>query len=750
MQRGVFWYHSQRPIDMRRFLNHLMFSTSSFLSNFLKAVSSLSWKELSMVGLSGVCWALFIARGQWLDLTQQGAATALVLPLSEGEEGLSLSTNFHLPRREKEVWLRVIAPGKDFSIRVNGELVGTSYPAPRASWLSLREGNHPEAEEGFTFPISSYVKRGENIVSLRLHSRLWRALEHPDTGMLGVDGMRLRWLREPEPLFDEKGWQVSQEEGSPFSEVLPFASPLTAPIKIGFIRFLFISHGDFMKVLALSLLAVYSLWVLMGLGLSLREKVGLREALRADASSFLPSLLLLMDFPSPPFSEAKIHSLLFIMALCAMMALKIGLLWKSWGKGSALLSWRLKAKEWPIVKGLIRAEKSDKAMMSFILMAAFFVRLSYGLGLDVIYVSSDCRSFDSYARNILAGKGFIGSWKQFPEARSFQPPLYPFFLSALYWLLPSHPYQFVRGVQALLGSLSCGVLFLMGRDLFGPSRGLLAAFMGCFNVLFILYTGLLVAETLFLFLFIIALALTLSGKRPLSLGFVLGLCTLCKSEVLFLLPVWLMGLFVRDRSLKSLFLLFLAFALTTMPWALRNYHLHGHWLITSTKGGYNLLRDNNPTGEDWPFQRVVSDKWASMEEIERDNFFLQKALGLVKEFPHQFMLNIGNRVARYWEKVSPTLGGLKMGWRSWLLTLSMIWPFALLGLVLSLRNWQKGFLLYLTLLFLPWVYYVSVSHPRFRLPLELILLLFASEGILWTIERCREGWQFITSPSEGL
>jgi 4-amino-4-deoxy-L-arabinose transferase-like glycosyltransferase len=76
----------------------------------------------------------------------------------------------------------------------------------------------------------------------------------------------------------------------------------------------------------------------------------------------------------------------------------------------------------------------------------------------------------------------------------FQGPLYPYLLAVFYWFFGPRP-EVVLWFQVLMGSASCGLIYLLGRLAFGRSVGLLAALMGALYGVEIFHEGALLMTT---------------------------------------------------------------------------------------------------------------------------------------------------------------------------------------------------------------------------------------------------------------
>ena len=128
-------------------------------------------------------------------------------------------------------------------------------------------------------------------------------------------------------------------------------------------------------------------------------------------------------------------------------------------------------------------------------------------------------------------------------------PLYPLFLRGLVTvgLAP-------RYVQVLLGAVSCVLLALIGRMLWGPGTGLIAALCAALYGPSIYFTGSLLPPVLAVFLVLSLLAVLLwadeqsDGRAFLGVGVLLALCLLAAPQVALFAPAVLWWLWIGERQ----------------------------------------------------------------------------------------------------------------------------------------------------------------------------------------------------------
>ena len=128
-------------------------------------------------------------------------------------------------------------------------------------------------------------------------------------------------------------------------------------------------------------------------------------------------------------------------------------------------------------------------------------------------------------------------------------PLYPLFLRGLVatGLAP-------RYVQVLLGAVSCALLALIGRALWGPGTGLIAALCAALYGPAIYFTGSLLPPVLAVFLVLSLLAALLwtdqrsNGWAFLGIGLLLALCLLAAPQVALFAPAVLWWLWIGGKQ----------------------------------------------------------------------------------------------------------------------------------------------------------------------------------------------------------
>ncbi len=207
----------------------------------------------------------------------------------------------------------------------------------------------------------------------------------------------------------------------------------------------------------------------------------------------------------------------------------------------------------------------------------------------------DSAQYQAVAENIVMGKG-ISNKEEKPQA--YRLPGYPLFLASIYSLFGINQ-QIAMVIQLTLSSLIPLLIHSLSLTLFpsSPFTALICGLISAFHIGFIVYSGILGTESLFLImllLFFISYFQLLKDQNPslrqlLLSGFFLGCVSLIRPVghylLIFSLLIFLFGartqLFKRICSISIVALSWLA---TAAPWLIRNYIIFGAPFFHSLPG----------------------------------------------------------------------------------------------------------------------------------------------------------------------
>ena len=372
--------------------------------------------------------------------------------------------------------------------------------------------------------------------------------------------------------------------------------------------------------------------------------------------------------------------------------------------------------------------------------------------------------------------GTFAEGQRFTDGPYYRAPLYPWVLGTVYKLLGVGPLA-PRVVQVVLGSLTCGLLFAIGRVLFGRVVGVLAGLAAASYWILVYFTGELLIPTLVTFLDVL-LVLTLLGahqRRCLGLwglsGLILGLSGIARPNVLLFAPVVLIWIVMigdhrRGRILSGA--VFTAGCLIpVLPVTIRNYVVGDDLVLISSQGGVNLYIGNNPQADGFnvvlpgtrPHWRdTYLDQIAIAERAEGralkpsevSGYYLRQTCKFVADSPGTALGLLFSKLKYFWNgyefannkdiydytgRYTPIVRYLPLGF-------GVIAPLGLLGLVLHWPRRRELFPLWGFVV----VYTVSVVlffvSARFRVPVIPLLMVYGAAACVWLVQTAgRRRWR---------
>ena len=366
----------------------------------------------------------------------------------------------------------------------------------------------------------------------------------------------------------------------------------------------------------------------------------------------------------------------------------------------------------------------------------------------------DAQQYDAWARQIAGGE-WIGT------DVFYQTPLYPYLL-AIVFRIAGHHLLLVRGIQAVLGAASCVLLASAGRRFFDERPGIAAGALLAIYPPAIFYDGLIQKSSLDLFLMTLLLALL--GEflaRPhwkwiAGAGLVLAAFTLNRENARVLYPivaVWLMVGF-RATPMRTrvawVAVFTAAVAALLVPVGLRNYHVSGDFLISTSQAGSNFYIGNHagahggyeelvPEHGNATFERADATSLAEegagrkLSPGEVSDYWSARATDDIRRDPASWLTLLGRKILmtlnaseavdtesiEVYADYSPVLRFLL--WFNF----GIAFPLAVLGAWLTRRDWRRLAILYAMFVSLALSVAVFYVLARYRFPIVPIAMLFA-------------------------
>ncbi len=403
---------------------------------------------------------------------------------------------------------------------------------------------------------------------------------------------------------------------------------------------------------------------------------------------------------------------------------------------------------------------------------AFLLRLLYLLQAranDPLFFSPqmDALYHHQWALAVAAGREFIAD-------AFFRAPLYPWFLGLVYKLFGPNLFS-ARAVQAAVGSLSCGLTYLLARRLLGRAGSTqsvtseVVARASGFGLaaypLAIYFDGELLIAGLLVFLVVAGLLLFVRSRdldRQWYLpGVVFGLAALARPNVLaFLavLPVWMLTEYGR-KAWSRLAWVWLAAALVILPVTVRNYVVSRQFVPIAWQAGTNFYIGNNPTSDGvtavLPGTRATW--WGGYNDVkalaeraqgrqlrgaEIDRYWLKQGLRFWQEHPGKALMllarksflwfsgfEVSNNRDLYFFKRYTVLRYALHNLPVLKFPFGLVLPLALTGVWLLRRSWRRFLPVYLFVAAYSISFILFFVADRFRMPLVPIVLILASAAV---------------------
>jgi len=357
----------------------------------------------------------------------------------------------------------------------------------------------------------------------------------------------------------------------------------------------------------------------------------------------------------------------------------------------------------------------------------------------------------------------------------FRGPLYPYFLALLY-KVSGNSIAFAVFVQHLIGSLTAGLIYLTGRDLFSRKVALVAGLTTALYWVLVYMEGDLLLETTFIFLNTLSMYLLLRGMKTHKLwlfaagGFALGLATIDRPSIMVFFAAVPVAIYLATRHrpagtrgwITRTVVTALACAIPIAPVMIRNYVVAKAIVPVGASGGVNFWIGNNPVSDgstaivpgtraDWwggyndAIALAEKDSGHKLTLAQVSDYYFAKGKQFIREHPDQAWPLMWKKFRMYWgagERAND-----KYIYFFWQLAkmkyvpLPGFWlvgPLALLGGVLlwRRRNELAMFYLFITVYSLGVVAFFV--NARFRLPIMPAMTLFSGYACVYIVDAYRQ------------
>jgi 4-amino-4-deoxy-L-arabinose transferase-like glycosyltransferase len=230
-----------------------------------------------------------------------------------------------------------------------------------------------------------------------------------------------------------------------------------------------------------------------------------------------------------------------------------------------------------------------------ILAVAALARLAFVVVMPRQILWPDGLEYEAVARSLVQHGGF--------GLQTLRPPGYPALIAGVYALFGENLFS-LRVVEAVLGTVSVGLLGWIGAATFGRTAGLIAAALMALHPVLAFLPSTQYSESTLVFVLVLALGAVFAAWRQGGLwrwaiaGGLFGVAALVRPTTVFMLPGLGLGLLVAQRSggrvrVTTLMIVIAALVVVVAPWIVRCHEVHGRWFFIATGGGRQFWVGNN-------------------------------------------------------------------------------------------------------------------------------------------------------------
>lgn len=426
-------------------------------------------------------------------------------------------------------------------------------------------------------------------------------------------------------------------------------------------------------------------------------------------------------------------------------------------------------------------KKSDGLYLSALMGIAFIIRLAFFLTAhhEVWFTAPVVDSYDYHvwAQQIVQGD-FLG------KTVYAHSPFYPFLLALIY-LLTGSSVTWAAGLQLLvMGPVACGLLYLLGRQLFNRPVGIAAAMMEAVYGMSIFFAGNLLNTTI---IHLLNLGLLLSAYWALTskrtwrwwlTGILFGLSVINRPNILplwFFIGLWLVLFYHSAKqpkaAVKPMVIIGICIMLFVLPLTIRNAVVLKEFMPTVGHSGvmFYLGNKSDATGYHIPqgelglssshqltaFKRQAEQQSKkSLTYGQSSRYWARQTWKLIAQQPERWQALLAKKFSNFFNHyeyatslsyyfVREQSSFFKWPW----LGFGVVGPLAVLGMILLWRQWRLLLPLYgmvMTYLFSSLWLLVSAEYRYAIMP---AIFIFAAAAIIILGERIKErAWSSLVLP----
>ena len=369
------------------------------------------------------------------------------------------------------------------------------------------------------------------------------------------------------------------------------------------------------------------------------------------------------------------------------------------------------------------------------------------------------------ARAIAAGEGFSSPLRDMNTGpTAWFTPIYPYLVAAIFktWGIYSDmSHIIIATLNCAFAALTIIPIHGIAKRTFGNSVAIGASWIWVFLPTALYFPIVWIwdtALTALIFLLIFWATLALRGKRNVlpwaGYGVLWAIGGLINPSILSVFPFFLGWLLWSERKESAIFVkhaaaVLLLFTIGLVPWTVRNYRVFGKVIVLRSNFGLELWLGNNPNVIDMLSQLShpndnpeEAEKYRRMGEIAYMQQKEHEAFAFMRTHPRDTASHAFRRFVDIWLSQTDNVVDL---WRiaSWyervLLTFNCsLALLSLLGVLYARRSSNPEAAPYgLVLLIFPLIFYLTHASPRYRFPMDPIIVVLATSSVARLLQAAR-------------
>jgi hypothetical protein len=357
------------------------------------------------------------------------------------------------------------------------------------------------------------------------------------------------------------------------------------------------------------------------------------------------------------------------------------------------------------------------------------------------------------AYSIATGRGFSSPFRVDTGPTAWTTPVYPLLLGGVMRVFG--PYTFASYVAAVLlnilfSTAVCVPLFFAAKRIGGVPLAAVSCWLWAVfpNAILLTYESLwetslsaLLGATLLWATLAVA-----DSRRPrtwAAYGLLWGLALMTNAVLVALLPFLVWWAWRQARNPAPLVALALGIAaLCCVPWTVRNYAVFHSFVPLRSILGLQLWVGNNPKAKViW-----LGEQHPIHDSAEREQYVKVGEIQYMREKEHdaiQYMLThpkreaelVGGRFVSFWAGGSAApvrdFAASRSDWFRYVLAFNLAVALGALGGLIRLGRARSVYLIPVAVfpVVLPWAYYGTLAFPRYRHPIDPVLMLLTAAAL---------------------